>query len=444
MTFQLKSVQKFLHEEEIAVISMLLPATLAYYHGDLIYYLVFEFAFFIYMYMVAYRHLPTAVVPKNFPAFDDKILSQLWKEVGLIKDFKKYISGWFMECDFAEIKRGNLLQLFAGAFYNKRIELSFHNDHLYSNVNELEDDEYQLINDVIDRVQTIHNVEFPPGFNENCKCMRLTLDPITYYHRPFVFYLGVFISDIISFLVLKAMGFQRKRHGKHGYWIRRVPSSLTTITFFHGIGIGYGPYLYFIRNLSKSFNRTILLVDKPAVSMRLSHKFYLPHEMADKVASIFKTEDIKESILVGHSLGSQIVSWVNKFHPKSVKKSILIDSTCFCLWTHQVAYSFLYKPLDGIQRLIQCISSTEYSTAHFLHRYMVWYDGGFFTDEIPRNCEVFLSADDDIVDSKYTSEYLNKHGPKQLLTTIFPNTSHGGFLFSSSRISQIIDGINRK
>lgn len=50
---------------------------------------------------------------------------------------------------------------------------------------------------MVNRVETKNKIKFPDGYNPNCSCIRLTLDPVKAIHRPFFFYA---VSDVKDFI----------------------------------------------------------------------------------------------------------------------------------------------------------------------------------------------------------------------------------------------------
>lgn len=67
----------------------------------------------------------------------------------------------------------------------------------------------------------------------------------------------------------------------------------------------------------------------------------------------------------------------------------------------------------------------EPGIANYLHRYFLWYENTYFTQELPKNCSVYLSGNDDIVNTKLVTEYLNRHSHVSRKVAMMENMRHG-------------------
>jgi len=52
-------------------------------------------------------------------------------------------------------------------------------------------------------------LDFRPGYNPKLKPCRLTVDELSFIHRPIVGYLGIFAFQLIGIAVLYLFGFRR-------------------------------------------------------------------------------------------------------------------------------------------------------------------------------------------------------------------------------------------
>ena len=78
--------------------------------------------------------------------------------------------------------------------------------------------------------------------------------------------------------------------------------------------------------------------------------------------------------------------------------------------------------------LMQFVVMMEPGTHLFLRRYFVWHKNTYFSNQLPRNCKVYLSEDDDIVNAKNVAEYLQNMSENGRSFEVLKDHAHGGFL----------------
>jgi len=101
------------------------------------------------------------------------------------------------------------------------------------------------IADFFTYIEAKHGVVLPKGINSDVKCVQLSLEPVTYIHRPLLMYVGVFCLELVMQFTLYFVGFSQKTTSAGlCYWFRPATDTASNpLLFFHGIAPG-GPLFY--------------------------------------------------------------------------------------------------------------------------------------------------------------------------------------------------------
>lgn len=259
--------------------------------------------------------------------------------------------------------------------------------------------------------------------------MRLHYDPVLAYSKPLWYYAGVQSLDFLSDMILRSIGFTRKKAGVLSYWILNNEAignaggdsnrdkSEAPLMFIHGVGIGLATYITFIvklviakkRCLSlASTHQPIILLELPHVSMKLN---------VDIIPSMTTTVNCIEDALhqnhfekaqfVVHSLGTFVFGAIQYMKPNLVKSVVMIDPTCFKLWEPSTMYNFCYRtPSTAMQIMMHFHITHELTISHFFHRHFNWTDCVMFADNLPSHTSIILSELDEIIEAKNVYQYL--------------------------------------
>ncbi|CAG8460052.1 21283_t:CDS:2, partial [Racocetra persica] len=245
------------------------------------------------------------------------------------------------------------------------------------------------VNEIIDTVEKSKKIKFREGYNPDCGCIKLTLDPVEAIPRPFVFYavgvlsmLSMFLSRNAVFLVTSAFNIILKFYGfehfgsnesiLNGYWSSTLefdiqegspPSRISywyydphfhhdsfspkksrqkPIVFIHGVGGGLFCYSNFIRKLWKS-NRPLFLVELPYVSLQMVEDVPTMEETVREIEEMLTSRNYSKATFVAHSLGTAVCAWIFKEARKRIGGLVLIDPIIFLLHHPNVAYNFKYR-----------------------------------------------------------------------------------------------------
>ncbi|KAI8339885.1 hypothetical protein BC941DRAFT_236369 [Chlamydoabsidia padenii] len=127
-----------------------------------------------------------------------------------VDNVEKWSVGWFYHRrdkshpSFNEIYRRNIALWFAWAYWDKHLD------------EVLGDDEWaNQLEWMIDTVEDKYKVRFPAGYNDNIKCIRLSLDPVLSLHRPLLFYLITYISVIFFDTLVMRWWWQFRLYGDY-------------------------------------------------------------------------------------------------------------------------------------------------------------------------------------------------------------------------------------
>ena len=325
-------------------------------------------------------------------------------------DPRKFFQHWFLNAPYTDIHEDNLIEWLAFGLFTRNLHELTDDERnemkeIFSlirsgNVSKVRESARLTSNGLANSPTAIEQIDstppIPRGYNRNVKSMRLTIDPIQYYHRPLIFYAGVKLLDTISALMLIAHGYKRKHVDDVQYWHRpgdQHGDRGDPIMFVHGIGAGLSPYTSFIRELDgdqRTRCRDIFLVELPYISMALTTRVPTALQMIKAMETIIH-RDVGRSadgqqrrvVLIGHSYGSLIVSWMIKTIPHMVSRVLMIDPVCFMLFEADLCYNFLYRqPKNAMQLLLHFFASRELFIAYTLHRYFFWYQNVLWMEDI--------------------------------------------------------------
>ncbi|KAJ3274128.1 hypothetical protein HDV01_003411 [Terramyces sp. JEL0728] len=361
----------------------------------------------------------------HLPQLDSTRFNNLYSEFSSPKfDYKTFLEGWFFGANLELVRRQDIFEWGACIFYNTSMhEMDSEQTEKIQMLMDLLEDRMQL--KLLDRAA--NEAPLPK--------ILLTTDKPKIYTRPMVYYAGIRFADIAGQLAFRNLGFSKTKIGNHGLEMYYKQSNFFSndlpIVIFHGLGIGVCTYVPFVIGLLKEFpNRTIILFEVKAVSMRLDDRHYLPTQFVSDVSFGLEQLAIDQAVFVGHSIGTCCLRWMDIYAPKYIHSRIFIDPVCFLLWNHHIAYNALYRhPKTVNQAIIKYIAMCEPGIAIFLHRYFSWFQNTYFSNELPQKCVIFLAMDDDIVDAHEVLSYLKDHKDDTRQVVAIEDMLHGQLVF---------------
>lgn len=291
-------------------------------------------------------------------------------------------------------------------------------------------------------------MDFPPGYNSDVVCMRLTMDRIYAEHRPLAYYaVSAVVLPFVADQVLSWLGFSRHTSGTLAFWYR--PGALVgaegspsdrppPFVFCHGIGADVVPYMHFVHGLISSEPRAAcFLVSLPHISMRITTQVPSSAELVACLAEMLAIWGHDNAHFVGHSFGSVVLAWVARRAPELMCMATFIDPVCFLLIKPDVCYNFIYRqPRTPLELFIQYFAARELFIAHSLSRNFFWFENILWAEQLGDTPTlVVLSGQDAIVPAHSVLRYLTAFKKQRSVSTLrvlwFPDLGHGDFLFSA-------------
>ncbi|KAI0347262.1 hypothetical protein BDW22DRAFT_1480926 [Trametopsis cervina] len=390
-------------------------------------------------------------------------------------DFRNYLRTWFSRSTWSSIRKHEMYQWIHWAIFNAPFESR----------EQLSEARRVLLDEVMESIEKRAGSKIPEGSNPEARPLRLTLDPVTVVPRPFVWYLGVALSNSYHRRHFEARwGCKFGTHDglesvsyihtisrlkiyaypNHSYLLRiprNAKRDAAPVVFLHGLGLGLTQYKIFISHLLKAIpDRPVLVPLQPHVSQEIFHpRFLRPmgrHESAKALAGLLldlgwvnqptdesEPEDASRVekpgvAVVSHSNGSFLHAWLLKEHPRMVARSCFVDPVTFCSWEGDLCYNFIYRPAtSGLELVMKYFVGTELGVANFLQRHFDWNANALWYEQIPNardphKARFFLGGQDAIVDAERVKRYLTSHGIREGLW-FDPDGHHGQALLTGGK-----------
>lgn len=286
-----------------------------------------------------------------------------------------FVTGWFYDAPLASITREDVYDWLAwGCFcttWDKLVPESRA--------------EAMLVFEMIEERLKHRFPERRPG-QEAVPCMRFTIEPIEWTHKPFLFY--AVCQGLLGGLGTVSLwneGFTRHRSGVFDYWVR-IPETdegrqRTPVVFVHGIGVGLVMYLNLIKSLMK-FDCPIICVELPFISSNIAPKVPSISEQVSSMETICNRWGFRQAMFVGHSYGSVMLSWMAQHLPSRVAGLVFVDPVVMMLNLKSILYNFLYRH-EGDGKISDLIG-TELHINNALRRNFWWYRNIVWAGDLQR------------------------------------------------------------
>jgi len=304
------------------------------------------------------------------------------------------------------------------------------------------------------------NYEFPVHGERLVKPLAPFSEPVKAKQHPLLLYLYLGVMRTVHARQLtEELGFEsRAKNTAFGYYLRRgkgsgVPPDLasargngTPIVFVHGIGAGLPPYSGFISELvAKAGERPIILLEIPAISMQPNAE---PLPGGDVVANELHRLLITEfnspaCVLVAHSFGSTLCSFLSRYQPETLKGIVLIEPVCFLLNLAKTTRQVLYCNNDDDPILNLVVQDPGNSIS--LRRRFWWHEAQCLADDLIHlnlvaSSTIFLAQDDNTVPSADVASYLMA---TPFHVRQFNSASHGQWQYNLDHISRVVEATLR-
>ncbi|KAF8309542.1 hypothetical protein DL93DRAFT_2230807 [Clavulina sp. PMI_390] len=355
-------------------------------------------------------------------------------------DFRNALRTWFSGASWASLTRYPMLSWLSWSMFNASVE-------------DVSDEQRMLLDRALVMMERRTGATFPEKLGDNAKSaapgakvkpLRLTLDPVSVQSRPLLAYAVINIMGWSTRWWFQwEFGVRYEVAGRMEYLIRAPPggSSEPPILFLHGLGIGLAQYSVLVSAILKSpelAHRTILVPLQPHISQQIFHPRHVRPPRHRFVVQDLKTiierhapGPKKEAVVLSHSNGTVLHSWLIKAHPELVQASCFVDPVVFCLWEGDVCYNFVYRePSNGIELLMRYFVGSELGIANYIQRNFDWSSNTLFFEEIPnaldpRRTMFFIGGKDAVLSGDRVRKYLKLHGVTEDNLIFTPTAAHG-------------------
>lgn len=218
----------------------------------------------------------------------------------------------------------------------------------------------KVLLDCLDLVEKRTGTTIPEGSNPNAHPRLLTLDPVSIWWRPLIYYLLAALGDfVMKQLFIRVWGMTLgTRHGLD-YLVCIPPTwdackGPTPIVFAYGLGLGLPQYSTIIHGfLTRVPDRPLLVLLQPHISQQIFHpRFLVPKNKKETMVImrqllidlgwVANPADGRKGerdgskprgvTMASHSNGSYVHAWFLKDAPDLVARSLFIDPVTFCGW----------------------------------------------------------------------------------------------------------------
>eukprot|EP00879_Flechtneria_rotunda_P002453 GHRR01002650.1.p1 GENE.GHRR01002650.1~~GHRR01002650.1.p1 ORF type:complete len:398 (+),score=48.43 GHRR01002650.1:380-1573(+) len=341
---------------------------------------IVEWCFYIFWYRRTYNMLnkiPRKCQPENFSSKEaqqnwDRFIKLTSSIPGGV-DPVPYLSQWFCNAKFEDIKRGNVEEMLVYGFYYK------HRDEMTGEL-------AHIPGQMVDQLEQGLNVKFTPGYTSDLPFMSHLWEDLRAHYRPLLLYLGFEMLYAAQRLIMASYGFKHKALGLLGYYTLNcgidhismpVPRSApenehddewtpfaapltpkspmanplndavpqkdkaTPVMFLHGVG-GLMLYLEMLKHVI-ALEHPVIVIEYKHVAMRLSAYIPTVDEVTENVVKILDYEQIPKVCVVGHSYGSFMGSRLNALHKERLHSICLIDPVCIGMFMPHLLHNFMYR-----------------------------------------------------------------------------------------------------
>lgn len=356
---------------------------------------------------------------------------------------RDFATAWLRDSELHDIRRGNAEDWIAWGFFIKRVQ-------------DLSPEQRREVHAFVERFEQKCDIKLAEGHNAQVRPYKFNMEPVESVHRPLAYYLVVHgvLQRVLAPAGFLALGFGvMRRCGSFNYWIRRRRGSAEAgtgtepkapLVLIHGIGIGVLPYVPFCRALlaESGEERDVVVLELPAVAQQISPAELTPSSFCTDVRRLFASEALPPARFVGHSYGTNLLSWVVKDTPELAESYVFLDPGCFLLHYTKTLKAIVYKDaLTDAEKLFNFFLRSELFFSNHMRRHFLWDKNILFFEEIPLRCRtlIVLSDEDEImpVDEILTVYDAAIKDDAQdvahIHVEVLEQTSHGGFLFADSR-----------
>jgi pimeloyl-ACP methyl ester carboxylesterase len=419
---------------------------------------ILEFSFYLLVYRPhVSKRLGTAAAIHP-PALSRADRNALFRRVlADVLEPEAYLRGWFLGADSRDIRRGNVADFLAWAFFER-------------DAAEVNGEDEEDLDGMVNRIGALLGRKLPPGRGA-ATALRLTLDPVEAKYRSFLWYLIIGLIDVATHVCLAWFGFQyyaqpakdalsvfpprpqqllsRKRSVAPGmgYWHRPGRPDVTPVVLLHGIGVGLLSYIRLLVAItSRDPDAPVIAVEILPISFRLCPPPLPRPQFLSSLSDVLAAHSIDRFCLVGHSYGTVLATHVvhSPLCPR-IESLVLVDPVAVQLHLPDVAVNFTRRPpRTANEWQLWFFASTDPGVAECLARWFFWRDNVLWREDIQtmvddgKRVAVFLAGKDLILDAWAVHRYLDQvHGVE---ITMMEKLDHSQVLYRPEQ-NLVIDRI---
>ncbi|KAK9804722.1 hypothetical protein WJX72_001924 [[Myrmecia] bisecta] len=428
-----------------------------------------ELAFLVYQ-RWRYHAINEVVVPGKWDAARMRAMQDRFLTLSGVFGIREFMEGWFKGAPLEQIKRGNVEELVAYAFYA-------------ATVDKMTSQKRKSAHAFVGEIEQAWGVQFEEGYDPSLRFMAHCWEPLRVIPKPLAVHLASEAVGMACHLAIQCCGFSKRRCQGINYWVREpqpgegvmqtpagprnmhvrgsavskmpagasggAPAARRPIMFLHGVGCGLVPYFMFVRGIMNAYpGHPIMLLEVRHVSLRLCLRATDVDDIAHAAAAILHRHGYQEACFVAHSFGTFCVSRICQLHREIVQSVVLIDPVCLLTCFPQLLYSFVYKVPNWRQfsTLLGCMDAARFIVARDLIiaetfcRKFIWHALMLWPHEMPRDALIVLSAKDDLVPGELVKVQLQaSNSPARVM--YHPTAGHGGFLVDFEWQRQVIENM---
>ncbi|KAJ7908277.1 hypothetical protein B0H13DRAFT_2497808 [Mycena leptocephala] len=304
-------------------------------------------------------------------------------------DFRNVLRTWFGRVPWSSIRRLEVAQWLYWSIFNKDLPEP-HN---------VPPSHQAILDETLELLEKRLGTCIPAGSNPDASPMRMTLDKVHVYGRPFFYY--ALISGVNWYLRTWYGKYWNMRHGNYKglEYLVYVPENWDRVAGPSPTG----PPLQFP-------DRPLLIPLQPHVSQDIFHPHFLDplcrQDLADRLAGLM------------HELG-----WVDlpsKDSDDLGKEDVAVSSSGVTVLSHSKCLLQLSLPASHHRFRVggQLLVGTELGVANLLRRQFDWSSNALWYEEIPNARDpsktiFLLGGQDDIINAKRVEKYLTSHGVRK-------------------------------
>lgn len=414
-----------------------------------------EGGFLLYCFMLTQLWLDSPVPIQNWS--HDRSWEETWNHaLTTVPDARAWFLSWFIDgpsLRFEDITHEDAMEFLTWAMFSSELV-------------HLSPSRRQEVQQAVSQIETFtgHKFQTRPEGAAPLRSMRSTIEPLRHFHKPLLFYLvtqGLFGLGLSN--EMRRLHFEEHQSGDFKYFLKRAPgvgaSSAAPIFFLHGVG-GLAAYLPLVQGLSL-MGRDVVAVEMSYVSLHVTPNVPTIDQhvaLLREVRQRHGYED-RQVVLIGHSWGTNVMSWLIKACPDSVQTAIFLDPVNFMLHLRDITFSWFYErtgdrlekvPLMSVSSVVSLVK-TELFVVYALQRPLAWFRNSLFASELELtgiNSLAIVSTNDHIVPHGEVVRHIREHRSsisaeagaescvdvKQLM-----GADHGGLVFEECFRIQALD-----